>query len=60
MNPLFEIIFAMLVAELILLAFLVAPLPSSVRAPIVRWLSSSSLVVSLVRPLSYFFGTPSS
>jgi hypothetical protein len=56
MNPLFEVIFAVLVAELVLLAFLVGPLPSSVRAPIVRWMSGSSLIVSLVRPLSYFFG----
>ena len=56
MNPLFEVIFAVLVAELALLALLVGPLPASVRGPVVKWMSSSTLIVSLVRPLSYFFG----
>jgi B-cell receptor-associated protein 31 len=53
-SPFFEVIFILLCVEGAITTLLVAPLPPSVRGYLVRWLSDSSALASLARPLAYF------
>ena len=53
-GPFFEVVFALLVAELCIIAMLCVPFPGGLLRPVVRWVSTSSMLSSLAKPLTYF------
>ena len=53
-GPFFEVVFALLVTELAIIGMLCVPVPGGLLRPVVRWVSTSSLLASLAKPLIYF------
>jgi len=53
-GPFFEIVFMLLVAELVIIGLLTLPFPGGARGVIIRWISTSSLLAALAKPLMYF------
>jgi len=53
-GPFFEVVFALLVTELAIIGMLCVPVPGGLLRPVVRWVSTSSLLASLSKPLIYF------
>ena len=53
-GPFFECVFALLVAELVVIMLLTLPFPGGARAVLVRWISTSQLLQMLAKPLMYF------
>ena len=53
-GPFFEAVFALLVAELVIIGLLTLPFPGGIRGVIVRWISTSNLLQMCAKPLLYF------
>lgn len=57
-GPFFEVVFTLLVTELIIIALLTLPFEwmglAGARAALVRWISTSRILASLTKPLLYF------
>jgi len=53
-GPFFEVVFALLVTELAIIGLLCVPVPGGLLRPVVRWVSTSSMLASLAKPLIWF------
>jgi len=53
-GPFFEVVFALLVTELAIIGMLCVPVPGGLLRPVVRWVSTSSMLASLAKPLIWF------
>ena len=53
-GPFFEVVFALLVTELAIIGMLCVPVPGGLLRPVVRWVSTSSMLASLAKPLMWF------
>jgi len=53
MATLNSVVFYLLCCELFAVLLMITPMPSAVRGPVIRWISTSTLIGSLAKPVGY-------